>query len=115
MRDGGGGGCFHDLVKSDMNNRCVPHPPLVAPYALLRDVFCFFLGWGCVGFRQRDKWRRTPLHRAAKEGHKDTVAALLDSGAEINAQVSMLLLPWRRIYLAKTSYTTHPRQWGGGG
>lgn len=37
--------------------------------------------------RQRDKWRRTPLHRAAKEGHKEVVSALLDSGAEINAQV----------------------------
>ena len=36
---------------------------------------------------QRDKWRRTPLHRAAKEGHKDVVAALLGSGAEVNAQV----------------------------
>lgn len=36
---------------------------------------------------KRDKWRRTPLHRAAKEGHKDVVAALLDSGAEINAKV----------------------------
>ncbi|CAM9165715.1 unnamed protein product, partial [Laminaria digitata] len=34
----------------------------------------------------RDKWRRTPLHRAAKEGHKQVAAALLDSGAEINAQ-----------------------------
>lgn len=36
---------------------------------------------------QRDKWRRTPLHRAAKEGHKETVGALLESGAEVNAQV----------------------------
>lgn len=38
---------------------------------------------------QRDKWRRTPLHRAAKEGHKDIVTALLSSGAEINAQVRL--------------------------
>lgn len=36
---------------------------------------------------KRDKWRRTPLHRAAKEGHKDVVEALINAGAEINAQV----------------------------
>lgn len=107
-------GCSHDLVKSDINNHCVPHALLLALYVLLRAVFCFFLRVGgvCVGFRQRDKWRRTPLHRAAKEGHKETVAALLDSGAEINAQVSTVLLPWCRIYFAKPANST-PGSGGG--
>lgn len=40
-----------------------------------------------LSVRQRDKWRRTPLHRAAKEGYKEVVAALLSGGAEVNAPV----------------------------
>lgn len=53
-------------------------------------LVCFFFHFPST---QRDKWRRTPLHRAAKEGHKKTVGALLDSGAEINAQVGASYRP----------------------
>lgn len=56
-----------------------------ATYRCCLLLYCFFVC--CCLSLKRDKWRRTPLHRAAKEGHKDVVEALISAGAEINAQV----------------------------
>ncbi|CAN0141621.1 unnamed protein product, partial [Chrysoparadoxa australica] len=34
----------------------------------------------------RDSWLRTPLHRAAKEGHLEIARLLVEKGAEVNAK-----------------------------
>ena len=49
--------------------------------------------------------KRTPLHRAAREGHNDIVTTLLQNGANPNALANVSL------YLLHTLIQTHLRQW----
>lgn len=46
---------------------------------------------------QESGWGYTPLHLAAKEGHIETVKALLEHGAQVNAQN---LYGWTPLHVA---------------
>jgi ankyrin repeat protein len=52
---------------------------VTSPWLLLLQF-----GWTLV-HRAADKGGLTPLHMAAREGHKDVAALLLDRGADVRA------------------------------
>jgi ankyrin repeat protein len=42
----------------------------------------------------QDKYKRTPLHWVAMEGHPELAKGLIDAGADVNAENSAKLTPW---------------------
>jgi hypothetical protein len=57
----------------------------------------FRVYWICTV--RQDKW--TPLHWAARNGHKEIVVALLEGGADIEAKDDVRGCNGRRILLIK--------------
>jgi ankyrin repeat protein len=57
----------------------------------------------------------TALHCAAIKGHKDTVAALLEMGAEVNAQSLCLHLQQRHYGILVSLHSITMKRWAAGG